>query len=523
MFKELPYYRFAFDIRRMVSATLQRVLIALLPYSKLNVGDSSSFKFQVSSFKSQFLIFNFSLLAFSFFSGCTLGPDYQKPDVSEPKEFLGTSGTNRTEQLVQWWQKLDDPVLSDLVSAGLTNNLTIQTGLQRVRQSRAQMAQAKAGLWPSLTGLANYNYGRKFGNPAGVGYSATGSGIVGEWGGTFAAGFDATWELDIFGGARRELEAREAELEGMYYTQRDIHVSVAAEIAMAYLNVRMFQSIIEVTQSNLVAQTHSAEITRKRHQAKAVSGLDLANAEAQVLSTTAQIPSLEAGLANGILQLELLLGDVPNARKAQLVSSATFPSLPTALPSLLPNELLRRRPDVRKAEEAVKAATARIGVAEAELYPRFALIGSLGASVPTTGLDQWSVLTESIRVGPRVSWNIFSAGRIRAQVEERKALAEQAVLAYQQTVLKAYNEAESAWQSYNQEAVRGDTLQKAVEANQRAVRIAGELFKAGSTDFTEVLIAQRALLLAQDVQMRHRALLAQKAITFYKALGGGEE
>jgi NodT family efflux transporter outer membrane factor (OMF) lipoprotein len=505
-----------------------------LPYSKLDVGRSMLnvrrfftsnlphfSTLELSNFRTSPY---FSLLTSLFLlSGCTLGPDYKKPEVAEPKEFLATGSTNRTEQLVQWWQKLNDPVLSGLVSAGLINNLTIQTGLQRVRQSRAQMLQMKAGLWPSLTGAANYNYGRKLGNQAGVGYSATGSGIGGEWGGTFAAGFDATWELDIFGGTRREIEAREAELVAMHYTQRDINVSVAAEIAMAYLNVRMFQSIIDVTQSNLVTQTQSAQITRKRHQAKAVSGLDLANAEAQVLSTTALIPSLQSGLANGILQLELLLGDVPNARKAQLVSSATFPALPAALPSMLPNELLRRRPDVRKVEEAVKAATARIGVAEAELYPRFALIGSIGASLPTTGLDRWSMLTESVRVGPRVSWNIFSAGRIRAQVEERKAQTEQAVLAYQQVVLKAYNEAESAWQTYNQEASRGDTLQRAVEANQRAVHIAGELFKAGSTDYTEVLIAQRALLAAQDTQMRHRALLAQKVVTFYKALGGGEE
>jgi len=282
------------------------------------------------------------------------------------------------------------------------------------------------------------------------------------------------------------------------------------------------QNVLAVTRSNLVTQTQSAEITRQRHQAKAVSGLDLANAEAQVFTTTSQIPVLESNLADVILQLEALLGEVPNTRKDALLSTVTFPQLPRVLPSALPNELLRRRADVRRAETAVQAATARIGVAITELYPRFSLIGSIGLSAPS-GVDRWADFTETVRVGPRVTWNIFNAGRIRAQIEERRAQAEQAVLAYQQTVLKAYQEAESAWQSYNQETLRSGTLDKSVEASQRAVSIARELFKEGFSDYMEVLIAERSLLAAQDTQARHRTLRAQKLITFYKALGGSLE
>jgi len=452
-------------------------------------------------------------------AGCKLGPDYERPTLDEPQSFLGTEENKHLEQLAGWWQKLDDPVLSELVSHGLTNNLTVRSGLQRIRQVRAQLAQTSAGLWPTLTGGANYNYGRKFGELSGVGYSATGSGISGEWGGTFAGGFDATWELDIFGGVRREVEAREAEILGAFFSQRDIEVSLSAEIAVAYLNVRMLQDVLAVTHSNLLAQTQSADITRKRHEARAVSGLDLANAEAQVFSTTAQLPVLEANLADMILQLEMLLGELPNTRKTQLLDTASFPQLPPELPTMLPNELLRRRADVRRAEMAIIAATARIGVAKADLYPRFSLIGSIGLSTPFS-LTHWVEFTESVRIGPRMTWNIFSAGRIRAQVEERRALAEQAVLAYQQVVLKAYQEAESAWQGYNQEALRSDTLAQSVEANERAVRIAQELYKAGYSDYMGVLIAERSLLTAQDTQARHRTLLAQRLIAFYKALGG---
>jgi outer membrane protein TolC len=174
------------------------------------------------------------------------------------------------------------------------------------------------------------------------------------------------------------------------------------------------------------------------------------------------------------------------------------------------------------AETAVQAATARIGVAKVEYYPRFSLIGAIGASAPST-LNSWADFTETVRIGPRVSWNIFSAGRIQAQVEERRAQMEQAVLAYQQTVLRAYQEAESAWQGYNQESQRSEILERSVESHQRAVRIAQELFKAGYSDYMEVLIAQRSLLVAQDVQARHRTLLAQRLIAFYKALGGSLE
>jgi NodT family efflux transporter outer membrane factor (OMF) lipoprotein len=453
-------------------------------------------------------------------AGCKVGPDYERPETAEPQQFLGAGATSTNlDQLADWWQKLDDPVLSELVSHGLTNSLTVRSGLQRIRQVRAQLMQANAGLWPTLTGTASYNHGRKFGDVSGIGYNATGAGIGGEWGGMFSGGFDATWELDIFGGIRREGEAREAEVLGTYFSQRDIEVSLSAEIALAYLNVRMLQDVLAVTRSNLTTQTQSAEITRNRYEAKAVSGLDLANAEAQVFTTTAQLPALEASLADMILNLEALLGELPNTRKGLLLETATFPTLPPELPAMLPNELLRRRADVRRAETAVMAATARIGVAKADLYPRFSLIGAIGLSAPST-VNQWTMLTESMRLGPRVTWNIFNAGRIQAQVEERRAQAEQAVLAYQQTVLTAYKEAESAWQGYNQETLRSDTLSKSVEANQRAVSFAQELFREGFSDYMDVLIAERSLLAAQDAHARHHTLLAQKLIAFYKALGG---
>lgn len=467
-------------------------------------------------------LFSYPVLAM-LFAGCTVGPDYQRPDVAEPETFLGEGrGATNQVSLTGWWKTLGDPVLEGLVERGMTNNLTLQIGIQRIRQSRAQMMQSTSGLWPSLTHAANYNYGRKFGPPGGVAYSATGSGINGEWGGTFAGGFDATWELDLFGGLRREVEAREAEFSGMHYTQRDLEVSLSAEIAMTYLNIRMMQGLLEVTRSNLVTQTRSATITRKRHQAKMVSGLDLSNADAQLQSTAAQIPALEADLADRVLQLELLLGELPNSRKEYVLNASGSPVLPEALPRMIPNELLRRRPDVRKAETVLHAATARIGVAKADLYPRLSLIGSVGASVPSS-VSTWNDFTESVRLGPRLSWALFSAGRIRAQIEEKRAVMQQAVFAYQQVVLTAYHEAESAFQGYHQEARRTAPLMDAVAANQRAVRLAQELYKAGYSDYTEVLIAERSLLATESEAVRHRAALAQKLIQFYKALGGGTE
>lgn len=465
-------------------------------------------------------------IGFIALSGCKLGPEYQRPVTPEPEQFLGathasvTSVSTNLTQLRNWWQTLNDPLLAELVACGLTNNLSIQNGIQKIRQSRAQLAQANAGLWPTLTGTSSFNYGKKFGDAAGVGYSATGAGIAGEWGGTFSGGFDAAWEMDIFGGYRREIEARESEYEGMHYTQHDLEISLASEIALHYLNIRMLQEVIDVTQSNLTTQSHSADITRKRHKAKMVSGLDLANAEGQVQTTTAQLPTLHAALAESILTLENLLSEQPNTRRQRLLSTTNFPALPADLPTTIPNELLRRRPDIRQAEAVLKAATARVGVEKAELYPRLSLVGALGASVPYSP-NTWGDFTESLRLGPRLTWNILNAGRVKARIEERKALVEQALLAYQKTVLNAYKEAENTWQNYNEEVKRAAPLQQAVCSSQRAVRIAQELYKAGYSDYTEVLIAERALLAAQDLEVRHRTLRAQKLIAFYKALGGG--
>lgn len=458
----------------------------------------------------------FLLLMTIVVGGCKLGPEYRRPDPPVPVE----SGRMASEeQLGRWWRNFNDPVLSEIIETGLTNSPTVQLAYQRVRQSRAQLKQGQSGLFPTLTGASSYNYGRKFGETGGIGYSATGSGIAGEWGGTFAGGFDAAWELDAFGGVRREIEAREAEFEGMNYLMRDAEVSLAAEIATGYFNVRMIQNVLGVTRSNLVTQTQSAEITRKRYRAKFVSGLDLANAEAQVSSTTAQLPVLESELADAVLRLEFLMGEVPGARREKLLGTETLPVLPEIVPELLSNELLRRRADVRHAETALQAATARIGVAKADLWPKFSLIGSVGVSSPdVVAWDNW---TESFRVGPSMKWNFFNAGRVRAQIEEREILAEQAVSTYRQTVLSAYSEAASALQGFRQETDRRAALSASVESNRKAARIAHELYKAGFSDYTEVLIAQRSLLIAQDLFARHEALLGQKLIALYKALGGG--
>ncbi len=455
-------------------------------------------------------------------SGCRLGPDHVHPEFETPLDvgvFATTNAANPAAELSDWWRRLDDPVLSDLVTGCLTNNLSLRQGLQRIRQARARVYQARAGFWPEVTGTANYNYGRKYGELDGPGYSSTGSGIAGEWGGTFVGGFDAVWELDIFGGIRREVEARSADLAAVNYSQSDLEVSLAAEVASLYLDARMLQGVLNVTRSNLVTQTQSAEITRKRYRAKFVSGLDVANAEAQVSTTMAQLPALESSLTETVLQIEQLLGVLPNAYSLQILQSDTFPVLPLELPQVLPNELLRRRPDVRQAEMILAAATARVGVMESEIYPKFSLIGSIGVSSPD--IEHWTDFTDTVRFGPRFSWNIFNAGRIRQQVEERKAQMEELLLGYQKTVLRAYHEAESAWQSYTREMERSESLNNSVTFNQRAVKISQELYKSGMSDYMDVLIAQRSLLTAQDAYVRHQTLLARKLISLYKALGGG--
>jgi NodT family efflux transporter outer membrane factor (OMF) lipoprotein len=326
----------------------------------------------------------------------------------------------------------------------------------------------------------------------------------------------------VFGGVRRGIEASEADLAAEVENRRDVLVTLTSEVALNYIDLRGLQQQIAISLENLKAQEYSADLTRRRFRGGLVSALDVANAEAQVATTQSQIPLLQASAQRAIFSLGFLLGREPGALLEELSSDRPLPPIPQEVPVGLPSDLLRRRPDVRRAEAQLHAATARVGVATAELFPRFSLTGAVGLQ----GNQPKSLLNASNNfwsIGPGVSWPIFDAGRIRASIEVQNAVQEEALLAYQSAVLTSLQDVESALVSYAQEQRHRQALIGAVGANRRAVDLATRLYQQGQTDFLNVLSAQRALYASQDALAQSDRIVATDLIALYKALGGGWE
>jgi NodT family efflux transporter outer membrane factor (OMF) lipoprotein len=338
----------------------------------------------------------------------------------------------------------------------------------------------------------------------------------------YKTGLDAGWELDIFGGQRRDIEAATADVQTAVEDLRDVWVTLAAEIALNYVELRGYQQEIVILQRNLDTQRKTAELTHTRFQGGFVGALDVANADAQVASTTAQLPPLESSVQQTIHTLSVLLGAEPSALVGELNSTSAVPSAPLRAPVGVPSELLRRRPDIRRAESQIHAATARIGVATADLFPKFTLSGSVGfQSQYADRLANWN--KRILSMGPSASWNIFDAGRVRASIETKKALQEQSILTYQSTVLIAMQDVENAMIALAKEQEHYDALQKAVEFNRKAVDLATTLYTQGETDFLNVLSAQRSLYSSEDALVSSRRTISTNLVALYKGLGGGWE
>jgi len=336
----------------------------------------------------------------------------------------------------------------------------------------------------------------------------------------YQAGFDAGWELDIFGGVRRAIEAADADLQAALETRRDVLVTLTAEVARNYIDLRAFQERIAISRQNLEAQKHSAALTRLRFQGGFIGALDVANADAQVATTAAQIPLLEASARQTIYSLSVLLGRDPAALIGDLSPVAVIPLAAPSIPLGVPADLLRRRPDIRRAEAEIHAATARIGVATADLFPRFTISGSVG--LRAGDFSSWFDWASRIwSFGPSASWNLFEMGRTRSNIEQQQALQDQSLITYQQTVLTALQEVENALIASAKEEEHRRALSEAVSANRKAVDLATTLYTQGHTDFLNVLDAQRSLYASEDALIQSTGSVSTNLVALFKALGGG--
>jgi NodT family efflux transporter outer membrane factor (OMF) lipoprotein len=370
---------------------------------------------------------------------------------------------------------------------------------------------AVGGLWPAVSASSSY---QRF-HTAGV----TPDNQVKN---LFQTGFDAVWELDVFGGLRRNVESAGANVQAAIEGIRDAQVSLVAEVALNYIQLRGFQQEIVVARKNLEAQQHTAEITRKLWKVGFNSGLDVANADANVATTESQIPVFETEAQQAIYALSVLLARPPADLLEKLSPTANLPSVPAQVPVGLPSDLLRRRPDIHEAEAQLHAATAQIGVAVAELFPQFSLTGSVNwqSNLLRTW---WTEASRSFGIGPSVSWQIFQGGAIVSNVRVQKALRDQAFITYQKTVLAAFQDVENALIAFAKEQQHRKALNEAVIANRKAVDLSLQLYTAGQIDFLNVLTAQRSLYTSEDALVQSESSIATDLIALYKALGGGWE
>ena len=464
-----------------------------------------------------------SLLAALPLCGCTVGPDYQRPRVETPAHWVSpmadapaaaTQPSVAVDQpppefdITRWWATFNDPVLESLVSRALGSNLDLRVARLRVTEARAARRAAAAALYPRVDTSGSYRR------------SGGGPGRNNPERSNYSLGGDASWEIDVFGGVRRGVEASDADVRATVEDRRDVQVLVASEVALSYLDLRSFQRQLEISRQNLVLQRRSYDLTRQRFQAGFETGLDAANAESTVANTEATIPLQEASVRQAAYALALLLGREPGALLEELSVVAPIPVTPAEVPVGLPSDLLRRRPDIRRAEAQVRAATARIGVAVADLYPRFSLTGSLGVSGDDAAAlgnrhnAGWSF-------GPSVSWPLFDAGRIRANIAIRTAAQEQAVLNYRATILAALTEVENTLTEFVAEQQRRRALVRVVAAERRSFELSTELYRQGETDFLNVLVAQRSLYGSEDALVQSDRNVASNLVRLYLALGGG--
>jgi len=456
-----------------------------------------------------------------------VGPSYQQPDPDMPARWTAPAApAGETPDLAVWWTLFNDPVLNSLVTRALASNKDILIAETRIREARAQRRMIAADRFPSLNASAAYTRSQ-------TGLNAL-SGQIGQDLSQFnvgqqssqinqdlyQAGFDAGWELDVFGGRRRAVEEADATLAATVEDSRDVLVSLVAEVSRNYLELRGAQQRLTVAGECRDLQKKTLDMLKKRFQLGFGNELAVRQAEAQLALTVSQLPALEAAARQSMHQLALLLGQTPETLVAELTGKGLIPSVSPQVPVGLPSELLRQRPDIRRAERQLAAATADVGVATADLFPRFSLSVFLGVE----SLNLSDLVTSSSRlwsVGPAVKWNVFDAGRARAGVEASDSRRERAQIVYEKTVLAALAEVENTMVAFAREQETCKNLQVFVASSKQALDISRGQYELGLVDTVNVLQAELSLAQSQDQLVLSEQRLSLDMVALFKALGGG--
>jgi multidrug efflux system outer membrane protein len=473
--------------------------------------------------------FSFLALALVFTSGCAVGPKYHRPNTEIPTRFTASTRptTNPTSVAdmqhtawINWWTKFNDEELNSLVSRSLAANHELKIAAARVLEARAVERVAKAEQYPTIDLSAaffqTHGPGAGFGVPWGL------PGIDSSF---YHLGLTANYEVDLFGGIRRTIEAATATAEATEDERRGVQVILLGEVAREYITLRAFQARLEIASNNLADQRHTLAIVQKRLKNGLTPTFDLVRASAQVDATESSIPPLQSGIRQTIYSLSVLLGEDPPALASELISTAPIPPVPPEVPVGLPSELLKRRPDVMQAERLVAAATAIQGVATSDLFPHIVLGGAAGVESRKASelFSQHDPSAGFYDIGPLATWTIFDGGRRGANVDRAKAQVAAAINAYEATILQALQDVDSALVAYSHDQARRDSLVTLVSENQRAVHIAQAEYTNGIIDLLDVLEVQKNLYASQDALAQATETVSTDLVALYKALGGGWE
>ncbi len=448
--------------------------------------------------------------------GCTtVGPNYPAPEGSIPSAWqsidsattLPAGQADHSVRLAHWWLVFNDAQLTQLIEQALAHNKDIKQAEGRLQEARARRALTNADLYPRIGASAAAN---RNGSSSEAGLGLTNN--------LFSSGFDASWEADIFGGKRRATEAASAQVQASEADLADVQVSLTAEVGLNYLNLRAYETRLAVARSNLQIQMETRDIANWRHLAGLTTQLDVDQATTTLEQTRAQIPPLETLITQTKNQIAFLLGRTPAQRPA--LTPTAMPKTNAAIAIGIPAELLRRRPDIRRAERQLAAQTAQIGVATAAQYPNFSLSGSLGLAALAAG-NLFTAGAQTFAFGSNAAWTAFDAGRIRQNIVVQNALQAQALGRYEALVLTAFLQVENALTAYAREQERQTALINAEQAAQSAEALARNQYAAGLVSFQTVLDTQRSLRALQDQKVTSAAAVSTDLVQLYKALGGG--
>jgi len=448
-------------------------------------------------------------------AGCAVGPDFVAPKNPAPAQFGARDALYDSEAPIGvFWKVFGDATLDDLMQQTLAANHDLRIALARLNEARALRRETQFDQLPTITAQAGHTSALQS-----LDALPPGSTREDRRSSLDTGSFDAYWELDFFGRVRRSVEASRAGEAAFAADLRAAQISVAAEVARTYFDLRGAQEQLAVALRNADNQRATLAYTKARLDAGRGTEFDMTRADAQLHATLATLPPLETAIAAAIHRLSVLAGQQPDALRARLQTPAALPELPRLTHIGTPEELLRRRPDVRAAEQRLAAATARIGIATADLFPRVSFSGEFGFAAD--GLDRIGKdATETWSYGPSISWAALDLGRVKARIKQSEAQAEGSLAGYEQTVLRALEETENALIAYSQSRRRLDYLHTSAGASQRAAELARKRFEVGTSDFLDVLEAERSQLQADADLSESRAATARSLIALYKALGG---